>query len=120
MEARNAAPIYEISAGLDKPRGAGDKRCERTHRRRFMNRSPSFEQFGRRLLLGLALAAFTAPTAASQTSTGSIRGDVTDFSGVPIEGAHVVAVSVLTSRQREVNTQSRRVYALLRLIPGRD
>ncbi len=83
-----------------------------------MNRSPSFEQFGTRLLLGLALAAFTAPTAASQTSTGSIRGYVRDSSGVPIEGAHVVAVSVLTSSQREVTTQSRGFYALLGLVPG--
>src|SRR5437899_282495 len=118
MAAGNAAPIYGIRGGLDKRRGAGDKRCERTHRRRFMHRSPSFEQFGRRLLLGLALAAFTAPTAASQTSTGSIRGYVTDSSGVPIEGAHVVAVSVLTSSQREVTTQSRGFYALLGLMPG--
>src|SRR5438034_839484 len=118
MEARNAAPIYEISAGLDKPRGAGDKRCERIHRRRFMHRSPSFEQFGRRLILGLALAAFAAPQAVSQTSTGSIRGYVTDSSGAPIEGAHVVAVSVLTGAQRDVATQARGFYAILGLTPG--
>src|SRR5207249_4223649 len=118
MAAGNAAPIYGIHGGLDKPRGAGDKRCERTHRRRFMHRSPSFEQFGRRLLLGLALAAFTASTAASQTSTGSIRGYVTDSSGASIEGAHVVAVSVLNGAQRDVATQARGFYAILGLTPG--
>jgi len=83
-----------------------------------MNRSPSFEQFGTRLLLGLALAAFTAPTAASQTSTGSIRGYVTDSAGAPLGGARIIAVSVLTSAQREVTTQSSGFYALLGLVPG--
>src|SRR5437867_9720993 len=86
--------------------------------RRSMSRSPSFEQFGRRLILGLALAAFAAPAAVSQTSTGSIRGYVTDSSGAPIEGAHVVAVSVLNGAQRDVVTQARGFYAILGLTPG--
>lgn len=36
------------------------------------------------------------PRAVSQTSTGSIRGYVTDSSGAPLEGATVSAVSVQT------------------------
>src|SRR5881396_2007961 len=86
--------------------------------RRSMRRSPSFEPLGTRLLLGLALTAFAAPAAVSQTSTGSIRGYVTDSSGAPIEGAHVVAVSVLTGAQRDVATQARGFYAILGLTPG--
>src|SRR5437762_12345026 len=83
-----------------------------------MSQSPSFEPLGTRLLLGLALAASAARTAVSQTSTGSIRGYVTDSSGAPIEGAHVVAVSVLTGAQRDVATQARGFYAILGLTPG--
>ena len=44
----------------------------------------SFAQLGRRLLLGLAFVVFAAPAAVSQTSTGSIRGYVTDSGGTPI------------------------------------
>src|SRR5438094_4293304 len=86
--------------------------------RRSMSRSPSFKMLGARLLLGLTLGAFAARTAVSQTSTGSIRGYVTDSSGVQIEGAHVVAVSVLTGAQRDVATQARGFYAILGLTPG--
>ena len=57
--------------------------------------------------LGLVVASVTAlaglPSgAAAQTSTGSIRGYVTDSVGNALEGARVVAVSVLSSTQREV------------------
>jgi len=38
----------------------------------------SFEQLGRRLFVSLALVVIAAPAAVSQTSTGSIRGYVTD------------------------------------------
>jgi len=50
---------------------------------------------GRLLLLGGVIAASLARNAAAQTSTGSIRGYVTDSSGAPLEGARVVAVSAL-------------------------
>lgn len=73
--------------------------------------------------LGLVVASVVAvaglPTAvAAQTSTGSIRGYVTDSGGTPIEGARVVAVSISSGAQREVATQSRGYYALLGLVPG--
>src|SRR5437762_3844113 len=83
-----------------------------------MSRSLSFGQLGRGLFLSLVLAASTTPAAFSQTSTGSIRGYVADSSGAAIEGAHVVAVSVLTSTQREVTAQSRGFYTFLGLVPG--
>ena len=77
----------------------------------------SFGQLGRRLFLGLAFVVTAAPAAMSQTSTGSIRGYVTDSGGTPIAGARVTAVNTQTSAQREVTTQSNGFYALLGLVP---
>src|SRR6266487_2421182 len=78
----------------------------------------SFAYLGRWLLLGLDFLVVAAPAAMSQTSTGSIRGYVTDSSGAPLEGARVSAVSVLTGTPREVATQARGFYALIGLVPG--
>ena len=77
-----------------------------------------FGQLGWRLLLGLAFVAMTAPAARSQTSTGSIRGYVTDSSGNAVAGARVVAVNPATTAQREVATQSNGFYAILGLVPA--
>src|SRR5438128_54138 len=77
----------------------------------------SFEHLGRRLFLSLAFVVTAAPAAMSQTSTGSIRGYVTDSGGTPIAGARVTAVNTQTSAQREVTTQSNGFYALLGLVP---
>src|SRR6266702_5262448 len=70
------------------------------------------------LLLGGALAMSLARNASAQTSTGSIRGYVTDSSGAPIAGARVVAVNAQTSSQREATTQSNGFYAMLGLVPA--
>src|SRR5207247_3000383 len=70
------------------------------------------------LLLGGVLAGSLARNAPAQTSTGSIRGYVTDSSGTPVAGARVVAVNPLTSSQREVTTQSNGFYAMLGLVPA--
>jgi carboxypeptidase family protein/TonB-dependent receptor-like protein len=78
----------------------------------------SFATLGRWSLLGLVFLVVTAPAAMAQTSTGSIRGYVTDSSGAPIAGARVVAVNPLTTAQREVATQSNGFYALLGLVPA--
>jgi len=78
----------------------------------------SFEHLGRHLFLSLALVVTAAPAAVSQTSTGSIRGYVTDSGGTPIAGARVVAVNPLTSTQREVATQNNGFYAMLGLVPA--
>src|SRR5690242_12305964 len=69
------------------------------------------------LLAGLVTAAL-ARGAPAQTTTGSIRGNVTDTSGTGIEGARVVATSVQTGAQREVTTPASGFYALLGLVPG--
>src|SRR5205823_15096734 len=77
-----------------------------------------FEQLGRRLSVGLAFVVIAAPAALAQTSTGSIRGYVTDSSGRPLEGARVITVSVTTGTGREATTQARGYYALLGMVPG--
>src|SRR5690242_20674720 len=70
------------------------------------------------VLLAGVLAASVARTAPAQTSTGSIRGYVTDSSGTPIAGARVTAVNIQTATQREVTTQSNGFYAMLGLVPA--
>src|SRR3989442_2333270 len=70
------------------------------------------------LLLGGVLAMSLARNAPAQTSTGSIRGYVTDSGGTPVGGARVIAVNPLTSTQREVTTQSNGFYAMLGLVPA--
>src|SRR3989440_9852207 len=70
------------------------------------------------LLLGGALAMSLARNASAQTSTGSIRGYVTDSSGTPVAGARVIAVNASTSAQREVPTQSNGFYTIVGLVPA--
>ncbi|HEU5262869.1 MAG TPA: TonB-dependent receptor [Gemmatimonadales bacterium] len=83
-----------------------------------MSRNLSFARLAGGFLAGLALAVASAATAVSQTSTGSIRGYVTDQSGAPLGEGRVVAVSVLTGGPREATTQSSGFYALTGLVPG--
>src|SRR2546426_11111179 len=75
-------------------------------------------RLGLGLLVACAVVATSIAPLAGQTSTGSVRGYVTDSSGTPITGARVVAVNALTSSQREVSTQSNGFYALLGLEPA--
>src|SRR2546425_6143717 len=75
-------------------------------------------RLGLGLLAACAVVATSIAPLAGQTSTGSVRGYVTDSSGTPITGARVVAVNALTSSQREVSTQSNGFYALLGLEPA--
>src|SRR2546427_2895073 len=70
------------------------------------------------LLLGGALAMSLARNASSQTSTGSVRGYVTDANGAPVAGARVIAVNVSTSAQREAATQSNGFYTIIGLVPA--
>src|SRR6059036_2027394 len=70
------------------------------------------------LLLGGVLAVSLVRNVAAQTSTGSIRGYVTDSRGTAIAGARVTAVNNQTSAQREATTQSNGFYAILGLVPA--
>src|SRR5437867_12433448 len=67
------------------------------------------------LLLGGVLALSLARIASAQTSTGIIRGYVTDSSGAALEGTRVTAVSALNGTQRDGTTQARGFYAMLGL-----
>src|SRR2546422_11516363 len=71
------------------------------------------------LLIG-GVTALGARAAPAQTSTGSIRGYVTDSSGAPLEGARVVAVSVPTAGQRRGTTPGRGDHAPRGPRPGED
>src|SRR5256885_3648854 len=70
------------------------------------------------LLLGGGLAVSLARNTPAQTSTGSIRGYVTDSSGAPIAGARVIAANVSTAAQREAATQNNGFYTVVGLVPG--
>src|SRR2546430_5825473 len=75
-------------------------------------------RLGLGLLVACAVVATSIAPLAGQTSTGSIRGYVTDSSGAPLEGARVIAVNLQTSAQREATTQARGFYAMLGLVPA--
>ena len=78
----------------------------------------SFARLAGWVFLSLAFLVIAQRPAWSQTSTGSIRGYVTDSGGTPIAGARVTAVNTATSGAREVTTQSNGFYALLGLVPA--
>lgn len=73
----------------------------------------------RRWPLVLAATALLAGPAAAQTSTGSIRGTVTDSAGAPLVGADVVALNTASGAQRNATTNSRGFYSLSGLTPAR-
>ncbi len=54
----------------------------------------------------------------AQTSTGSIRGTVTDSAGAPLSGAQVVAENTSTGVQRTVTANDRGFFALGGLTPA--
>src|SRR5207302_121845 len=70
------------------------------------------------LLLGCVLAGSFARNASAQTSTGSIRGYVTDSAATPDAQATVFTLKPFTSTQRVVTTQSNGFYAMLGLVPA--
>ncbi len=76
-----------------------------------------------RVVLGgcalLLAATLTSGRAAAQTSTGSIRGTVTDSAGGPLAGTEVIARNVSTGVQRNVTTGGRGFYSLGGLTPAR-
>lgn len=70
-------------------------------------------------LLATMLSAALAITAAAQTSTGNIRGTVTDAQGVPVADAQVTARDVETNVQRSTATSAAGFYYLGGLRPAR-
>ena len=80
--------------------------------------SRGFVLIGRCRAIVLAAAVFVSPRLAAQTSTGAIRGHVTDSASVPIAGAEVVARDVSTNIQRTGATDARGFYSLAGLTPS--
>ncbi len=73
---------------------------------------------GRCRAIVLAAAVFVSPRLAAQTSTGAIRGHVTDSASAPIAGAEVVARDISTNIQRAATTDARGFYSLAGLTPS--
>jgi hypothetical protein len=70
-------------------------------------------------LLATILSACLAVTAAAQTSTGNIRGTVTDAQGAPVADAQVTARDAETGVQRSTTTSTAGFYYLGGLRPAR-
>src|SRR5438094_987356 len=83
-----------------------------------MSRSLSFGQLGRGLFFSMVVVALAAAAALAQTSTGSIRGYVTDAQGAALAEARVTAVNRQTRATREATTQHNGFYSLPGLVPG--
>jgi hypothetical protein len=69
-------------------------------------------------VLALAISTLTPGRLSAQTSTGSIRGTVTDSAGAPLAGAEVIALNPATGVQRDAATNSRGFYSLSGLSPA--
>src|SRR6266581_2566248 len=69
------------------------------------------------LLLGGVTVLLTRSTMA-QTSTGSVRGYVTDSSGAPLGEAAIAARLIATGREVTATSTRSGAYALLGLAPG--
>jgi len=69
-------------------------------------------------VLALAVTALPSGRLAAQTSTGSIRGVVTDSAGSPLEAAQVTATNTASNVQRVSASNARGFYSLSGLTPG--
>ena len=77
-----------------------------------------FEQLGRGLFVGLAFVLIAAPAAVAQTSTGSVRGYVTDEGGAPMPDVSITARDSTTGVLVSVTTGRTGFYVLAGLKPG--
>ncbi|HEU5050823.1 MAG TPA: carboxypeptidase-like regulatory domain-containing protein [Gemmatimonadales bacterium] len=69
-------------------------------------------------LMMVALAATVTRAGVAQTSTGTIRGTVTDEGGAPLSGASIMATNVASGVERAAASDDRGFYALPGLTPG--
>ncbi|HEX9705244.1 MAG TPA: carboxypeptidase regulatory-like domain-containing protein [Gemmatimonadales bacterium] len=70
------------------------------------------------VVLSLYLLTVLAASAAAQTTTGSVRGYVTDDAGAPVAGAEITTRNLATGVQRTTTSQSNGFYALPGLAPA--
>jgi outer membrane receptor protein involved in Fe transport len=66
----------------------------------------------------LGTATVVVAPAAAQTTTGQVRGQVTDEAGTPVAGAQVVAVNTGTNQTFRATTNANGEYGLTGLRPG--
>ena len=71
-----------------------------------------------RSAVGIAALLLCAGVAAAQTTTGTIRGNVTTEGGAPATGVTVTATNVATGSQRSNVATERGTYVLTGLVPG--
>src|SRR5256885_14172813 len=83
-----------------------------------MGRSLSFGQLCWGLFLSLVLVAITTPAVFSQTSTGSVRGYVTDEAGSALASTTLGARNLATGEQASATTGSNGLYFLGGVRPG--
>jgi hypothetical protein len=68
------------------------------------------------LLFAAAVMLFTAPTAFSQGTTGSLRGQILDPSGAAVSGASVTVTNQNTGVSLTIQTTSAGTYAVPKLL----
>src|SRR5256885_12179191 len=83
-----------------------------------MGRSLSFGQLCWGLFLSLVLVAITTPAVFSQTSTGSVRGYVTDEAGSALASTTLGARNLATGEHASATTGSNGFYFPARFRPG--
>ena len=70
-------------------------------------------------IVALFLILIGSQTGMAQTTTGEIRGTVTDVNGSAVAGASVIARNQDTNVENRTTTTGEGVYAIPNLIPGR-
>lgn len=83
-----------------------------------MTASVSVRHLAHLALMMVALAATVTRAGVAQTSTGTIRGTVTDEGGAPLSGASIMATNVASGVERAAASDDRGFYALPGLTPG--
>src|SRR5688572_29780659 len=74
--------------------------------------------FARPALVAAVLLAAGAGLAGAQTSTGTIRGEITDESGAPVAGANIRARNIASGVERSATSNDRGGYTLAGLVPA--
>src|SRR5213594_1928244 len=71
------------------------------------------------LLAGVCIVSLLSAPLLAQTTSGGIRGAVTDASGAVVPGATVIGRNAATNVENRTVTSSEGIYQIPRLIPGR-
>lgn len=83
-----------------------------------MNPLPVLWRCRRAVLLAAGLVLAAGRPIAAQTSSGSIRGTVTDSAGTPLDGAQLTATNAANGVRRGTTSNARGFFSLAGLTPG--